>query len=263
MLYEAVVSYPKGNSLRLGPSIYYPSIFIKYPFGKKFYFSELVKISDVEEWAKVDGFWMALKYPGSQIIRAKYWEVGSVKIPEKLMRVKNDWEMPPYTARVNLPSWKNPKMRQAPEVYPMYLTPSKNSSGGRVNIQNWEKFIYENINNGKNKWNYYVNPHSGLFNQAGWPKLEQIIMGNNLVSVLDIQNGFAKIDFLRVDVIPDFNLYNQFRTPWFFQKFNVVTKNNILVNPNPGVIYSPIIQRYGKELWIPMTYLTEVQYDGQ
>jgi len=258
MQYTGIVTYPKGNSIRPAPSTNNSSIgFLGQ--GAMFEFDTIKQISSDNVWAAVEDGWMALRYPGTIVARADWWETGSLVKPENLFRHKHDFELKEYsyTARVNSPDWKNKNMRQAPEVYGLYLKPSLTTGGDRTNIEKWESFCRE-LNPGKNKWNYFVNPHSGLFNQSGWPKIESLAMGGNIFEVIDEERGFYRVKTLRADIVANIQYVNYWRTPHLIHRFNVITASNRIIAPNPGEIYYPLVKSYGEEAWIPKVRLVEV-----
>jgi len=256
MNYTGIVIYPKGASVRPEPNTFGWSTYV-LPQGSMFEFDELRVVSNNEMWARLADGWLALRYPGTIVDRADWWETGCLYRPDDLYIHLHDFEIPPYTARVNLPSWHGKRSGSTPEVFPIYTAPKKNSSGARVKVDKWEDFI-KNLNPGKRKWNYLTNPHSGWFNQAGWAQLELLAMGGNVFHVIDERDGYYQVETLRADVVGSSKIITPWRTPWFVQRFNVVTKNNRIVDPSPGEIYCPLIAKYGQEAWIPTKYLRKL-----
>lgn len=183
--------------------------------------------------------------------------------PLTLRRLRNDYERKDlnYTCRTQLPDWVNPNMRQAPQVIPLFLTPNATSGGNRTPLTSWKSYIWQ-INKiqdeGDRKWRYYTARNSGYFNATGWPQLESLGMGDNLVNVLEERRGFSRIETLILeDGQPDSQLVNYERTPWLIHRFTVITPNGV-IDPPPGRIYSPVVVKRGRELWIQTALLIEV-----
>lgn len=253
MIYTGIVIYPKGASVRPDP---HTRNWEKYrlEFGALFEFDSFRTISDKEVWAELSDGYLALKYPGSVIERADYWETGSIIWPDNLYRHKHDWEFRPYIARVNRPDWKNPKMREAPEVFNFYGKRSKNSGQMRLNLRGWED-VLRNLNPGRNKWNYFTATNSGWFNLSGFPHWEMLAMGGSMYNVLEEVDGWARIETLRHDKP---RLVRPHREPWLVQRFSVVTASNTSIDPPPGQLFCPIIQRYDQEIWVPLENLIKL-----
>jgi len=267
MQYTAVVTFPKGASVRPDPHTKNISLTV-LPQGSRFTFETLLKISGLEEWAYAEACgatpagWIALRYPGNLVQRADYWISGSIIPPAGLRLIVHDYQLPPhYTARVNLPGWKNPNMRQAPEVFPFHSSPRPNSKGARTNMTKLEAFL-RHLNPTKQKFNYLINPHSGWFNNQGWPKWERLAMGGNMVNVLEEERGYSRIESIRSDVAPNPLTVTPWRTPWLIQRFNVVTSSNRSIDPPPGEIYCPIAVPFGEQVWIPSNLLAPLHTSG-
>lgn len=254
MIYTGIVTHSKGANVRPAPSTRNLALY-SLAQGAMFEFDKIHIISVDEIWAELaDGF-LALRYPGSVIERADWWETGSIVWPDNLYKHKHDFELAPYyTARVNQPGWCNPRMRQAPEVFNLYGAPHRNSGQMRLNISPWEGVLRE-LNPGRNKWNYFTANNSGWFNRSGWPQWEMLAMGGNVYHVLEIRGGWGRIETLPLDspraVFP-------WREPWLVQRFTVVTASNRAIDPPPGTIYCPLVQRRGAEIWIPLEMLVKV-----
>ncbi|MDK1029533.1 MAG: Rnase Y domain-containing protein [Anaerolineae bacterium] len=179
----------------------------------------------------------------------------SASVPQSFYRVRKD--NPP---RMLVPGWKFKKMHwEAPETHK--LRPTKNSAHGseRTRLSPWENFL-RSLNDTDKKWIYYINDHSGLFNNTGWDKQETIVMGNNVVVVDEIQqvrNGWmARVKTLFIENSqPDPYFLNYESSPWLIHKFTVITRKGFVIDPKPGAILYPLITNKGDECWIELEKL--------
>lgn len=256
--YTGVVAYYKGANTRPDPHTWNIAQGT-LPYLCRIEFDYIKRVSDVEEWALLpDGLWVALKYPGSQVMRIDYWETGSLVWPENLYRCLHDFETPPYyTARVNLPTWGGKRTGQTPEVYPLHQTPRMNSAGGRVKLIAHEAYLKQ-LNPTRNKWNYLTSTNSGWFNKTGWPQWEMLAMGGNWFNVLDEKDGYYRVETLRADYAPNIERVNPIRTPWLIQRFTVVTADNRAIDPPPGLVFCTLATAYGDEAWIDKDRLVKI-----
>lgn len=259
MIYTGVITWHRGASVR--PDKHTTNIaHYVMPYGKYFEFDVIECDPLGNEWAYIPAGdlpagWMALQYGGKT--RADYWMAGEVVIPANLWCVKHDFEQGPhFTARVNQPDWKNPRMRQAPEVFPLYETPHKNSIGGRVNMLAMSSWLWALNGNDKRKMNYLTNDHSGLYNQQGWPKMELLIFGGALVEVVFETDTWCRINALPVGKVPPATV-TPWRTPWLIQRFAVVTASKMVIDPPPGTLFSPLVAN--NDLWIQKSRLVKLE----
>jgi hypothetical protein len=260
MNYTGIITWPRGAAVRPEPHTWNNACYI-LDYMQYFEFDVMVQDSAGNGWAYIPAAnnlpagWLALQYGGKA--RADYWQIDAFALPENLWRVKHDYEQPPYfTARVNQPGWKNPRMKQAPEVFPLYETPHTNSAGGRVNMSAMETWLRELSGNDRRKWNYYINDHSGLYNRNGWPKMELLIFGGALVYVEMETDNWCRIAALPAGQVPSATV-TPWRTPWLVQRFAVVTASNTIIDPPPGVIFSPLVANC--DLWIQKSRLVKVE----
>lgn len=162
-------------------------------------------------------------------------------------RVKHD--NPP---RTSLKDWVNPKMQQAPEVFPLFVDATDKHGTHRTNLSTWESFC-RSLNPTTRKWNYYTGAHAGLFNNTSWPNQESLTMGGNVVRVIEESKGFARIETL---VLENGHAGATYKThPWLIHKFTVITNDGRVLNPPVGDIYFPVVLKEGKQAWIPMIWL--------
>ncbi|GAB4505666.1 MAG: hypothetical protein Fur0043_26630 [Anaerolineales bacterium] len=167
-----------------------------------------------------------------------------------LYRVRHD-----VIPRMILPGWPNPKMLQAPEVYPLQILGPHGKPQGtdRINLSKYGWDTYFGILNPPiRKFNYATNPHSGSFNNTGWPQMETLIYGGNAVEVVRIKGQLAQIRTMQyADGPQDQPTYQS--DPLRVQKFTVVTLRGDVIPPPPGDIFFPVVAK--NPLWISLSQL--------
>lgn len=167
-----------------------------------------------------------------------------------LFRVRHD-----IFPRMALPGWPNPRMKQAPEVYPLHVMGPNGKLQGtdRINMsKNGWDVHFSLLNPTKNKFNYASNDHSGSFNTNGWPQMETLIYGGNAVEIIDIRGKNGRIRAMDYAEGPnDQPTYES--DPLSVQKFTVITLRGDVVPPPPGDIFFPIVAK--EPLWIPLSQL--------
>jgi len=168
-----------------------------------------------------------------------------------LYRVRND-----VIPRMIMPGWPNPKMAQAPQVFPLQLVGEQHGKlqgTDRINLSKygWE-FYFNILNPPVKKFNYATNPHSGSFNNTGWPQMETLIYGGNAVEIVQTKGKNAQIRMMNyADGPMDQPTYES--DPLRVQKFTVITLRGDVVLPPPGDIFFPLVSK--EPLWIPLSQL--------
>lgn len=148
---------------------------------------------------------------------------------------------------------------QTPEVVPLFLLPKLTSGTGRTDVSGgWEIFINVLNGNDEAKLRYLKSPVTALFNTAGFPQLESLTMGGNIVTLDQIQGEWARVHTLDHSSPPNATEVNYVTRPDLVHKFVVVawkrsTKTTALVNPPKGSIYYPFVSR--QPVWIQMERL--------
>jgi hypothetical protein len=149
--------------------------------------------------------------------------------------------------------------RQTPEVVPLFALPKLGSGTQRTNVCcAWEFFIDALNDFDKSKLNYLKASETALFNTSGFPQLESLTMGGNIVTLDAIQNGWGRVHTMDYSSPPNASTVNYFTRPDLVHKFVVVgwrrdTRTTILVNPPKGDLYWPLVTR--KPVWIQMDLL--------
>jgi len=174
-------------------------------------------------------------------------------------RVKHDAQLAMYNYESRTLDSNSESLRdQTPEVVPLFLQPKQTAGTGRTNLSGgWEVFVDALNDNDEGRIRYLKGTRSALFNTAGFPQLESLTMGGNVVTLGTIQGDWAQVNTLSGGP-PSAATVNYVTRPDVIHKFVVVgwkrsTKSTILVNPPKGDIYWPLVS--GRPLWIQMERL--------
>lgn len=149
--------------------------------------------------------------------------------------------------------------RQTPEVVPLFLEPKLSSGTGRTNVSGaWESYLNALNDNDEAKVKYVKGTRAGLFNTAGFPQLESLTMGGNIVTLAQIQGDWGQVVTIAYTSPPSAAEVNYVTRPDLIHKFVVVgwkqnTKSTILTLPPKGSIYWPLVS--GRSVWIQMERL--------
>lgn len=180
---------------------------------------------------------------------------------EKLIyfRVKHDSQLAIYNykSRTGDKEWGG--RDQTAEVVPLFVLPKLSSGTARTRLEGgWEILINALNNNDEAKLRYLKADNSGLFNTSGFPQLESLTMGGNIVTLDAIQGEWGRIDTLDYRDPPDFEKVNYITRPDLIHKFVVVvwrqdTKTTFWVNPPQGDLYWPLVTK--DPVWIQMSRL--------
>jgi hypothetical protein len=174
-------------------------------------------------------------------------------------RVKHDYQLAIYNYKSRTFDGNAGLYPQAPEVVPMFIDPKTTSGTLRTNVSGaWETYINALNNNDQKKLNYLKSDITALFNTAGFPQLESLTMGGNIITLDEIQGEWGRVHALDHSSPPNAAEVNYLTSPDLIHKFVVVgwrrsTKTTILVRPPRGDLYWPLVTR--KPVWIQMERL--------
>lgn len=175
-------------------------------------------------------------------------------------RVKHDHQLAMYNYKSRTNDENSEGMlRQTPEVVPLFVLPKEGSGTDRTRLAGgWHVFIDALNNNDSNKLNYLKSSGTALFNTAGFPQLESLTMGGNVIRLDEIQGGWGRVHTLDYNNPPNAAEFNYITDPDLVHKFVVVgwkraTKSTILVKPPKGDLYWPLVTR--RPVWIQMERL--------
>jgi len=181
-------------------------------------------------------------------------------IQARYYRVKHDHQLAVFNFKSRTYDGNSDGLRaQTPEIVPLYLLPKLTSGTGRTTLSGgWEIFIDSLNNNDKGKLRYLKSDATALFNTAGFPQLESLTMGGNIVRLDSIQGEWGRVQTMAYGSAPNAAEVNYVTRPDLVHKFVVVgwkrsSKSTILVNPPKGDLYWPFVSR--RALWIQMDRL--------
>lgn len=174
-------------------------------------------------------------------------------------RVKHDSQLAIYNfkSRTADKSWGGGA--QTPEVVPLFGSPSTAASTNRTRLEGgWETLINSLNNNNQDKLKYLKSPNTGLFNTSGFPQLESLTMGGNIITLDEIRSGWGRVHTLPYSAPPDAAGVNYVTRPDLIHKFVVVSwrrdsKRTYIVNPPRGDLYWPLVSE--EPVWIEMSRL--------
>jgi len=179
---------------------------------------------------------------------------------EQYFRVKHDSQLERYNykSRTAAPDWSYAGA-QTPEVFRMFVALSLGSGTHRTKVDgNWGIYIDALNDHNARKLKYLKANNSGLFNGAGFPQLESLTMGGNVIALVEIQNGWGRVrtlDYINPGTLKEMNYLTR---PDLIHKFVVVgwsreNKSTYWVNPPPGDIYWPLVS--SRTVWMPLEVL--------
>jgi len=172
-------------------------------------------------------------------------------------RVKHDNQLAiyDYKSRTGAKDW-NGVDKFTPEVVPMFVAPKFGVGTHRTIVDgSWEVYIDALNNNDKKKIGYLKLDNSGLFNSTGFPKLESLTMGGNVITLLEIQGDFGRVNTINYQNPGALKDIDYFTRPDLVHKFVVVgwkndTKTTFWVNTPQGPIFWPLVSSI--DIWIPL-----------
>jgi len=173
-------------------------------------------------------------------------------------RVKHDNQLARYNyiSRTGAKDWAGYD-EFTPETVPLFVAPRSTGSGTIRTIVDgsWEVYIDALNNNDQKKLRYLKKDNTALFNFTGFPKMESLTMGGNVITVAEIQGDMARVNTFNYNNPGDLTDVNYLTRPDLVHKFVVVAwdkknKRTYWVNTPQGAIYWPLVARV--DLWIPL-----------
>jgi len=175
-------------------------------------------------------------------------------------RVKHDsqLEIYRYKSRTGDKDWSGVGP-QTPEVVPLFAQPKLTSGTQRTKLTgDWETFINVLNNNDESKLRYLKADNTALFNSAGFPQLESLTMGGNIITLDEISGKWGKVHTLDSAQSPEIEKINYLTHPDLIHKFVVVgwrekPKETYWTNPPKGDLYWPLVSSH--PIWIQLEHL--------
>jgi hypothetical protein len=124
----------------------------------------------------------------------------------------------------------------------------------------WEAYI--DLLNGYNqkKLHYVKANDTALFDGAGFPQLESVSMGGNVITLDEIKDGWGRVHTFDFNNPGSLEGVNYITHPDLVHKFVVIgwdkqTRTSYITNPPPpyGDLYWPLVS--SREVWVPMEFL--------
>jgi len=176
---------------------------------------------------------------------------------KQYFRVKHDNQLAVYDfkSRTGAKDWQGYD-EFTPEVVPLFVAPSTGSGTHRTIVDgSWEVYIDALNDQDKRKIRYLKLPNSGLFNGAGFPRLESLTMGGNVITLAEIQGDMGRVNTINYRNPGTLKDVNYVTRPDLVHKFVVVAwnkknKTTYWVNTPQGAIYWPFVS--SADLWIPL-----------
>jgi hypothetical protein len=180
----------------------------------------------------------------------------------KYYRVKHDNQLAYYNYRSRTadPNWPVDRWGlQTPEVVPLSVGLSIGYGTHRTKLEgSWVSYIDALNNNDKQKLAYLKADWTALFDGAGFPQLESLTMGGNVITLDEVQGEWGRVhtfDYSNPGRLQDITYANK---PDLVQKFVVVgwkrpTKTTFWVNAPVGDLYWPLVS--SRAVWIPLEFL--------
>jgi hypothetical protein len=175
-------------------------------------------------------------------------------------RVKHDSQLALYNfqSRTAAADWGYPG-EQTPEVVPLFVDPKVGSGTHRTTVDgNWETYINALNNNNDRKLRFLKAPDTALFNGAGFPQLESLTMGGNLITLDEIRGGWGRVHTINYVEPGALKEVDYVTRPDLVHKVTVVgwsrrTKQTYWAKPPQGDVYWPFVS--SRPVWIQMEWL--------
>jgi hypothetical protein len=207
--------------------------------------------------------------PSSFTPESTFTPVGVIIFPtstpfeeQQYFRVKHDSQLAfqNYKSRTADPAWPVDRWGlQTPEVFRMSVGLDRSIGTHRTKLTGvWETFIDQLNNNNEKKLNYLKANDTALFDHAGFPQLESLTMGGNIITLDEIRDGWGRVHTLDYGNPGSLEEINYTTQPDLVHKFVVVgwkrsSKKTYWVNPPPGDLYWPLVS--SRAVWMPLEFL--------
>lgn len=175
-------------------------------------------------------------------------------------RVKHDSQIAKYDykSRTAARDWGGVNLF-TPETVPLFVLPQEGTGTHRTVLNGrWETFINNLNGNDAKKMRYLKANDTALFNTSGFPNLESLTMGGNIVTLVEIKNGWGRVNTFDYKSPGDLKDVNYVTRPDLIHKFVVVgynrsTKTTYWLDPPHGSIFWPLVS--DRAVWISMDRL--------
>lgn len=171
-------------------------------------------------------------------------------------RVRDD-NHSPYTG--NAPR-QHRTLSCPPMMIPAYANMSTKSGTHRTPMDKygWDRYI-DALNPGR--FQQAVSSALAMFNNSGWPQMESLLFGCNLVRAAPTSKpGWARILTLRYEDGPPDHLPTYAEDPLAVQAFTCICREGAIIGRDP-MLYYPVVSRY--PIYMPWGWLEALSADMQ
>lgn len=200
--------------------------------------------------------------PSPTLTPIQTWELPSPSpvVSAQYYRVKHDHQLALYNYKSRTFDENSDGIRiQTPETVPLYVLPKLTSGTLRTSMDGpWEAFIDALNNYDQADLSYLKASATALFNTAGFPQMQSLTMGGNIITLDEIQGEWGRVHTLDYSSPPNAVEVNYVTRPDLIHKFVVVgwkksSKTTIIVYPPRGDLYWPLVTK--RPVWIQMERL--------
>jgi hypothetical protein len=175
-------------------------------------------------------------------------------------RVKHDSQLAIYNyqSRTAAAGWEY-QGEQTPEVVPLFVDPKFASGTHRTVVDgNWEIYINALNNNNARKLRFLKAGDTALFNGAGFPQLESLTMGGNVITLDEIQGGWGRVHTINYVEPGALKEVDYTTRPDLVHKITIVgwsrkTKQTYWAKPPQGDVYWPFVS--SRPVWVQLERL--------
>jgi len=175
-------------------------------------------------------------------------------------RVKHDSQLEAYNykSRTAGGNWEGVSS-ETPEMVPLFIQPKSTTGTHRTILtDDWEGFLDALNEHDARTLRYLKADNTALFNSTGFPKLESLTMGGNLITLDEVNGTWGRVHTMNLENVPSPGEVNYITQPDLVHKFVVVgwrkrTKQTYWTNPPAGDMYWPLVS--SRLIWIEMERL--------
>ena len=175
-------------------------------------------------------------------------------------RVKHDsqLEIYGYKSRTTASDWFGVSF-ETPEVVPLFVQPKATAGTNRTALTDeWEAYIDVLNKDDERAIRYLKADNTALFNSTGFPKMESLTMGGNVITLDEVNGDWGMVHMLNIDQVPSSKEANYMTIPDLIHKFVIVgwrktSKETYWTDPPPGEMYWPLVS--SREVWINLDRL--------
>lgn len=175
-------------------------------------------------------------------------------------RVKHDSQLARYNykSRTAASDWGGVD-NFTPEVVQLYIQPVMAIGTHRTTVDGpWGAYIDALNGYDKQKLRYLKADDTALFDHKGFPYLESLTMGGNVITLAEVKDGWGRVNTINYADPGALKDLSYVTRPDLIHKFVVVAWNKenqstYWVNPPVGPIYWPLVARF--DAWVQMERL--------